>query len=119
MLERKHLLDRTPDPTDRRASILSLTEAGAELADHVALELSPLLDADRTTSDGDQATALAVTLEEIRRLQANGTITVNRSCLTCQHYQPPTPSEIGYCLLLRERIAPRDLRVDCADHAPA
>ncbi len=118
-LESKQLLTRTPDPTDRRASVLSLTESGTSLAEQLAHELSPLLDEDRATSDDDQATALAVTLEEIRRLQANGTITVNRSCLTCRHYQPPATSETAYCLLLRQRLAPRDLRVDCHDHHPA
>jgi DNA-binding MarR family transcriptional regulator len=117
-LEEKRILNRTADPTDRRASVLSLTETGSDLAVQVALELSPLLDGDRTTSDDDQATALVVTLEEIRRLQANGTITVNRSCLTCQHYQPPTPAETGSCLLLRQRLGSRDLRVDCPDHLP-
>lgn len=118
-LEGKQLLTRTSDPSDGRASVLSLTEPGRSLARQLEHELSPLLDDDRTTSDDDQATALAVTLEEIRRLQANGTITVNRSCLTCQHYQPPTPSETGSCLLLHQPLTPRDLRVNCNDHLPS
>lgn len=115
-LEDKQLLTRTPDPNDRRASVLSLTGDGTDLATQVALELSPLLDGSRTTSDDDQATAFAVVLEEIRRLQANGTITINRSCFTCQHYRPPSPTETGYCLLLRQELESRDLQVDCNEH---
>lgn len=117
-LEDKQLLTRTPDPNDRRASVLSLTDDGTDLATQVALELSPLLDGNRTTSDADQATAFAVVLEEIRRLQANGTITINRSCFTCQHYRPPAPAETGYCLLLRQELESRDLQVDCNEHLP-
>lgn len=117
-LEEKQLLTRTPDPTDRRASVLSLTKAGNRMAAQIAHELAPLLDDKRATSDSDQAVALAVTLEEIRRLQASGVITINRSCLTCQHYQPPTSTETAHCILLDEQLEPRDLRVDCNDHLP-
>lgn len=117
-LDNKQILNRKPDPGDRRASVLSLTDTGKDLAAQLERELSPFLDDDRNTTDDDQATALAVTLEEIRRLQANGTITVNRSCLTCQHYQAPTPSKTGRCLLLRRQLKARDLRVDCTEHLP-
>jgi len=117
-LEGKQLLTRTSDPTDRRASVLSLTEAGSTMATQIAQELTPVLDGERMTDDTDHAIALAVTLEEIRRLQARGLITINRSCLTCQHYRPPTPSETAHCLLLDEQLTLRDLRVDCNDHRP-
>ena len=55
---------------------------------------------------------------QIARLQAAGVITVNRSCLSCRHYQPPGPRTRARCLLLATALADRDLRVDCPEHEP-
>jgi len=118
-LETKTTVERRPDPGDGRATVVSLTKTGTALAAKLAKQLAPLLDANRVTSQADQAIALAVTLEEIRRLQANGTITVNRSCLSCQHYQPPNKRKSGHCLLLDEELQTADLRVDCLEHSSA
>lgn len=119
VLETKATVQRRPDPDDGRATVVSLTKTGTALAANLAEELAPLLDASRVSTDADQATALAVTLEEIRRLQANGTITVNRSCPSCQHYREPDKNGNGHCLLLDEQLQTRDLRVDCVEHSSA
>lgn len=58
-------------------------------------------------------------LGEIARLHDAGVITVNRSCLTCRHYQPPGPRSRARCLLLARPLPDRDLRVDCPEHEPA
>lgn len=116
-LDDKGIIERESDPNDGRASIIALTESGTALATTLANELAPILDDNRTTNADDEATALHVLLEEIRRLQMTGVITINRSCFACQHYQPPnehTPD--GRCLLLNQTLLPRDLRVECSDH---
>ena len=62
---------------------------------------------------------LRLLLGEIARLQSAGVISVNRSCLTCQHYQQPTTSSGARCLLLEAPLADTDLRVNCNEHEPA
>jgi DNA-binding MarR family transcriptional regulator len=62
--EKRGLVERQPDPTDSRASIVSMTPAGIELADRVRAEvhaeLAPLVDplapAERATLRGLLAT---------------------------------------------------------------
>lgn len=116
-LHAKGLISRRPHPVDGRATNVTLTTAGAGLAESVAAELAPLLAGDETATDGDRATALRVLLVEISRLQHAGIITVNRSCLTCHHYQPPGVRAAAHCLLLDQPLRDRDLRVDCAEYS--
>lgn len=116
-LEQKGFATRRPDPGDRRATTIALTPAGSALAELAATELAPLLATNETTSADDRATALRVLLTEIARLQHAGVITVNRSCLTCHHYQPPRPRTLAHCHLLDQPLTNHDLRVDCPEHA--
>jgi len=119
VLEDKGVVRRERDVTDGRATVVALTKSGVALAKRVAGELDPLLDATRVTDDHDQAAALKVLLEEIQRLQNDGVITVNRSCLSCRHFRPPDGSQVGHCRFLDEQLTDRDLRVDCSDHLAA
>ncbi|TPW15876.1 MAG: regulatory protein MarR [Acidimicrobiaceae bacterium] len=116
-LDKRGLIQRDRDPTDLRSTPVALTDTGTRLAADTATELGPLLAADSGT-EVDRATTLRVLLGEIARLQAAGVITVNRSCLTCRHYQPPGPRSRARCLLLASPLPDRDLRVDCPEHEP-
>lgn len=119
VLEHKGIVSRERDSDDGRATVVMLSKAGTSLAEELSAELGPLLDATRVTADDVQAVALKALLEEIRRMQTNGLITVNRSCLTCRHYRPPAGSIVGHCRFLEEELRDRDLRVDCSDHLAA
>lgn len=118
-LHTKGLVARLPHPTDSRVANVALTDAGAELADLIAVELAPLVAGDDATTDDDHATALRVLLTEISRLQHAGIITINRSCLTCQHYRPSSSRTPAHCHLLDEPLTDRDLRVNCPEHTSA
>lgn len=115
VLDKRGLIRRDRDPADLRSTLVALTNDGGRLAIGIAAELAPLLAARAGTVD-DRATTLRVLLAEIARLQAAGVITVNRSCLTCRHYQPPGPRSGARCLLLASSLPDRDLRVDCHEH---
>ncbi|MFV0525012.1 MAG: MarR family winged helix-turn-helix transcriptional regulator [Acidimicrobiales bacterium] len=114
-LDRRQLVARGPDPSDLRSTLVSLTGAGAELAEDIASELGPVLAAAAGTPS-ERATTLRVLLGEIARLQQAGIISVNRSCLTCRHYQPPSGGGQARCLLLDTVLRDQDLRVDCGEH---
>lgn len=119
VLEAKGIARREPDEQDARATVVTLTPSGFDLAQAIANEMVPLLEVRRKSSDRDQAAALGVVLEEILHLERQGVISVNRSCPACVHYRPPSDSETGHCLFLDEILNRRDLRVDCPDHLAA
>lgn len=116
VLHDKGIVVRSPDPEDGRATRVTLTTSGQEVAARANAALAPMLEDDRVDSDEDQATALKVLLSEIRRLQLAGVISINRSCLSCTHYRPPETGHPGRCLLLQADLTTADLRVDCSDH---
>ncbi len=117
-LHRRRLVERDRNRNDRRSTLVALTDDGTSMASEIAAELRPLL-ASKAGTATDRATALRVLLAEIARLQEAGIITVNRSCLTCRHYQPPGAPFQARCLLLGSVIRDQDLRVDCSEHEPA
>lgn len=118
VLHAKGIVERTADPADGRATRATLTKSGSKLAAQARAALALRLNDDRVDSDEDQAIALKVVLNEIRGMQLAGVISINRSCLSCTHYQPPRETDSGRCLLLRTELTNAGLRVDCADHAP-
>lgn len=117
-LSGRGLIDRARDPQDMRSTLVSLTDEGAVVASGIATELRPLLAAESGTVN-DRAVTLRVLLGEIARFQNAGVISINRSCLTCRHYQPPGDRTRARCLLLEMELRDQDLRVDCPEHEPA
>ncbi len=117
-LDKRGLIVRSRDPDDLRTTLLSLTGAGEAVAADIATRLQPILRTESGTV-AERATTLRVLLGEIARLQHAGVITVNRSCLTCRHYQPPGGRRRARCLLLGTALRDQDLRVDCGEHEPA
>lgn len=115
-LEGKGLVSRHPDAGDRRATMVSLTSAGRRVAATVARSLEPLTASLRHRDLDDRGATLAVLLESIAALHRSGFVSVDESCLTCDHYRPGT--QLGYCELLAMDLAPTALRVHCSDHTP-
>jgi DNA-binding MarR family transcriptional regulator len=114
-LERRALVRRVHDPDNRRSTHVSLTNLGVTLAADIAAQLHPLMQA-TAGSPTDRSTTLRVLLGEIARLLDAGVITVNRSCLSCAHYQPPAARTRARCHLLDRSLPDSDLRVDCPEH---
>ncbi len=118
-LERKQLLERHRSPDDGRVTIAYLTDTGQATADKVRGALRALRVAPNQSVSGDRGVALQVLLEEMLRLHEAGVITINRSCLRCRHYQPPTAARPAHCHLLDAPLETHQLRVDCPDHEAA
>ena len=117
-LDQHGLVIRRRDPSDRRSTLVSLSPAGADIAADITTRLSPLLTTGVESAEARGPT-LRLLLAEIARLQAAGVISINRSCLTCHHYQPTRNRSPAHCLLLNKTLHDTELQVDCADHQPA
>ncbi len=114
----KGLVERTLDPTDRRASLVRLTDAGTETGHTIAARMAPLRAATAAWDRTNRDTTLVLMLESIASLHRSGVITVDRSCLTCTHYDAGDDGAPAHCRLLDLELSPANHRVDCPEHQP-
>lgn len=119
-LERKGLVARQPDARDARATLLSLTPAGAAIATRAGLGAAPLLAAAAALPSADQAQLLRLVIKLIRGLQMQGAIPPARLCVTCRHFRPlahpDLPDTPHHCALVDAAFGDRNLRLDCREH---
>ena len=69
-LQAAGLTDRTPDPADRRASVVQLTDAGVTRLTSDLSDLISVIDANLTTALGRHRTSFERNLRQIRALVA-------------------------------------------------
>ncbi len=108
-LERRGLVEKHQDPTDRRVQHCAVTPAGAAIVD----EAYPAgcFRAIKTASTEDHADALEQQLRALQR--ANGFKTFGQ-CRTCRHFQPR--SKGGRCGLTNEALSNSDATKLCREH---
>jgi len=118
----KGLIARQPDPHDRRAARLALTEAGARTAretDHPPKELAAAL---ATLSAEDRAGMQRAVTKVIRDLQMRGAIAPQRMCVTCRFFRPHVHNDAQtphHCAFVDAAFGDGALQLDCGDHALA
>lgn len=121
-LEAKALVVRRRAPTDRRATLVSLTPAGRRLAARLSGWADPARDALPPVPAADRTRLLHFLTAWIERLHQADIVTVARMCRTCRFFVEDAHAGARlphHCRLLDRPLAERDLRVDCADHQPA
>ena len=116
-LDTKGLIQRTADPRDARASVLTLSETGKAVAQRAEQWAEPARDTlAHLDTDAKQDTLLLV-MSLIEKLQEAGVITVARMCLTCRFLETnPRAAAPYYCGLLERPLREPDLRIDCPEH---
>jgi DNA-binding MarR family transcriptional regulator len=117
----KQLVRRERSPTDGRAVVLTLTPAGAALADEIAGWPDFLVRALDTLDAAEQTTLLRTLTRIIHGLQQAGDIPVQRMCTSCVYFRPhvhdgPAPH---HCAFVDAAFGDRELRLDCPDQQPA
>jgi len=121
-LVEKSLVARQPDPSDRRATQLSLTEAGrltAQETDHPPEELA---DALSNLTPKERAGMQRALTKLIRDLQKCGAIAPQRLCVTCRFFRPHAHDDAEaphHCAFVDAAFGDGALQLDCGDHAPA
>ncbi|PHV06129.1 MarR family transcriptional regulator [Janthinobacterium sp. BJB412] len=115
----KALVHKGRAPDDGRAIALSLTPAGAQLADSVSEWGGFMQMAAATLSADEQTLLLRLIIKMIRAMQESGDIPLNRMCVTCSHFQPQRHKNARnphHCGLVDAAFGERHLRLDCPEH---
>lgn len=121
-LARKGLVERRPDPADRRAARLHLTAAGRRAAEAAPAWPDALLEAVDALDAAEQAVFLKGLTKMIRALQTRGAIPVQRMCATCRHFRPHAHADATrphHCAFVDAAFGDAALRLDCGDHVEA
>lgn len=116
----KALVHKGRAPDDGRAVALSLTPAGAQLADSVSEWGGFMQMAAATLSADEQTLLLRLIIKMIRAMQERGDIPLNRMCVSCRHFAPhrhADPANPHHCTLVDAPMGDRHLRLDCPEHA--
>ena len=117
----KRLVRRAADPRHHRARLLRLTAGGTRLAMRTRAWPEFLATAVGVLSEAEQATLLTVLMKMIRTLQEQGRIPTSGMCATCVHFRPNLHDGAmpHHCAFVDMPMAPRELRLECADHVAA
>lgn len=113
----KGLIERRPDPEDRRRSFHDLTGDGRRVFRQLSEGGDAVLDAIGNTTVAEQAATLEALLQLIAGLVDSGAVTVARNCLTCSFHRHD--NGVHHCTLLDLDLPKPALRVNCADHVAA
>jgi DNA-binding MarR family transcriptional regulator len=121
-LVEKGLVAKTRAESDARALVLTLTDSGRELARHSLGWTDFLLDAIDALDDDELGVFQRSLVKMIRAMQERGHIPVSRMCVTCRFFRPhahPGTPQPHHCAYVDAPFGDRELRLDCADFAPA
>lgn len=120
----KGLVSKEPDPDDRRARVLRLTDEGedmtSELSGWAGTVQRVLKNHLGGHSDAEKVIVMRFLMDLIAELQEEGVITVARMCKTCRffgkNWHPEDPEAPHHCKLLEKPLKLHDLRIDCPEH---
>ena len=118
-LERKRLIDKRPDPLDRRALALVATNEGRALQGRWPASFEAVIGG---LNAAEQETLMRLVAKMIRALQLKGLIAPQRTCVSCQFFREnaaPGQPEPHYCAFVGAPMGDRHLRVDCPEHQAA
>ncbi|MCA9900917.1 MAG: winged helix-turn-helix transcriptional regulator [Ardenticatenaceae bacterium] len=118
VLNQKQYVEKRPDPEDGRRHHLTLTVAGANIAEELSLFANQI--GEFVSLLPNQAVFLESLLQLMQLLQENGFIPLQQMCTTCRHLvRPEGDGAAYYCQLLDKPLAARDLRVYCPEYETA
>lgn len=120
-LVEKGFVEKRPDPRDRRARVLTLTDAGEEVTEQLSGWAGPVRTALSDVPEDDKSVVLNALVRMIASLERQDVITRARMCRTCRFFSENAHDNSNaphHCNLLDLPLLPDDLRVDCPEHEP-
>jgi DNA-binding MarR family transcriptional regulator len=118
----KELVQKTRSATDGRAIAITLTSSGQQAALQANTWSDFLLTTvDELTSE-EKVIFLRGLIKIIKKLQAQGKISVAKMCVTCSFFKPnhyPDAERPHHCGLVNAPFADGDLRITCDEHVVA
>ena len=121
-LRGKELVRKEQLPHDRRNVAFTLTDEGEALRRRLDGWAQPMEAKAAALDPIEKGAALRLVLGLVADLQADGVISVARTCLTCRWFDDSAApdAELPYrCALLDTSFADTELRVDCTEHEQA
>lgn len=116
VLEKKGLIEKKPDKTDKRVAHMSVTKAGCKLLHNLAP--SPLLAAASKQLDKADTMTIETSLHGLLKTiqQANHFKTFGQ-CATCRHNIKQSSNEY-ICGLTKEALSSEEIELICREHEP-
>jgi DNA-binding MarR family transcriptional regulator len=121
-LEKKGLVARCPDPTDRRATTIAPTETGREAATAISAQTTATDRALAALDPSEQTALLTLVVMLIRNLQRDGAIAPQRMCVACRFFRPHAHDDARaphHCDYVDAAFGPSALRLDCKEQEMA
>lgn len=120
-LEAKKWIARSPDPADRRASLLRLTRAGQVVSRQLRDPANGLGRLLQGMNEQDIGVLLRATQLLVGQAQRLGMATGTRTCLGCRFFKPygGSADQPHFCDFIGKAFGDAELRVDCAEQLPA
>lgn len=116
VLEKKGLIKKTPDQTDKRVSHMSVTTAGRKLV--TSIPSSALLKSANKQLNKKDVASVEVALEMIlKSMQRENDFKTFGQCATCRHNIKHSTNET-ICGLTKEALSNKDLELICREHEP-
>ena len=114
----KGLVEKHPDPSDGRATIVKVTRAGRRQGREAAVGPASLLEAAKGLTATQQEGLMVGLVGVISSLQRQGLVPVSGMCVGCAHFRPHAHGDRHHCELIDAPLSNVDLRLDCPDQEP-
>lgn len=115
-LEQKDLIRKDYEQNDTRSYIIHLTKKGKGIAERTAAFTNQIQVPINKLNTDDKENLLLSLISVIHHLNKTGVVTIQRMCLSCDHFKPGKGKQSHFCKLLNKNIENSELRIDCPEY---
>jgi len=116
ILEQKKYVTKCTDAIDSRSYTIRITDLGRTLVSQTENFINPLTGIISAINSDEKAILWKNINQIIAQLHRLEIISVQRNCLSCNHFSGNEKS--GFCSLLNQNLNSEKLRIDCSEFEP-